>query len=231
MSIALLQDVAESLGPLREDLVFVGGATLGLWLTDPAAPDPRVTIDADVIALVEGRAGYYALGERLRERGFGEDTNSRVICRWRSRSGAILDVMPTDEVILGFSNRWYAAAVGAAVTVELPDGTSIRAVSPPYLLATKIEAFRGRGRDDHLASVDFEDIVRLVDGREELVAEVASCDVEVRSFVAEALADMLADPRLEGAVAGALLPDAASQARRPIVLWRLRALAGDSAAA
>lgn len=225
MSIELLQGVASALGPLREELVFVGGATLGLWMTDPAAPDPRVTIDADAIAVVGGRADYHALGDRLRRQGFREDTQARVICRWRSAAGAILDVMPTDETILGFSNRWYAAAVKAAAAVELPDGTTIRAVSPPYLLATKIEAFRGRGRAEYLSSVDFEDIVRLVDGREELVAEIAACEADLRTFVAEELTAMLDDAWLEGAVAGALLPDVGSQARRPEVLARLRALA------
>jgi hypothetical protein len=66
----------------------------------------------------------------------------------------------------------------------LPSGTRIRAVTPPYLLATKFEAFRGRGQDAYLASADFEDIVRLVDGREGLPSEVEAAPSDVRAFVA-----------------------------------------------
>jgi hypothetical protein len=33
-----------------------------------------------------------------------------VICRWRHPSGLILDAMPSEPGILGFANRWQAAA-------------------------------------------------------------------------------------------------------------------------
>jgi hypothetical protein len=52
-----------------------------------------------------------AFGERLRALGFLEDTSEGApLCRW-VHSGTILDVMPLDEKILGFSNRWYRAAM------------------------------------------------------------------------------------------------------------------------
>lgn len=41
MSFELLERGAAALGPLSDDVVFVGGATLVLWITDPAAPPPR----------------------------------------------------------------------------------------------------------------------------------------------------------------------------------------------
>jgi hypothetical protein len=96
-----------------------------------------------------------------------------VICRWRHRGGLILDAMPSEPGILGFENRWQGAAIPHAVDRELPSGSRIRAVSPAYLLATKIEAFKGRGNRDFLGSRDFGDIIALVDGREELLDEVA----------------------------------------------------------
>ena len=89
------------------------------------------------------------------------------------------------------------------------------------LLATKLEAFRRRGGDDYLASVDLEDVVRLVDGRERLVDELASAPVDVREFVATELRELLEDPRFEAGVAAALLPDEASQGRRGMVVERL----------
>jgi hypothetical protein len=63
-----------------------------------------------------------------------------VICRKRHReSGLILDVMPSEARILGFANRWQGAALPHAALVQLPSGVEIRAVSPPYLIATKLE--------------------------------------------------------------------------------------------
>ncbi len=40
MSIELLERGVAALGPLTDDVGFVGGATLVLWITDPAAPAP-----------------------------------------------------------------------------------------------------------------------------------------------------------------------------------------------
>jgi hypothetical protein len=147
MSVELLELAAGALDDLPDEVVFVGGATLTLWITDPAAPPPRPTKDVDVIVEVTTRGRFHAFEERLRKRGFKEDQESGVICRWQHRdSGVILDAMPANASILGFENRWQAEALPFAVERELPSGAWIRAVPPPYLLATKLEAFKGRGR-------------------------------------------------------------------------------------
>jgi hypothetical protein len=221
VSLDLLELAAAHLGPLVEEVAFLGGASLALWTDDPGAPDPRVTMDVDVVVVVDTRGDYYRMGDRLREQGFREDDQSGVLCRWTHDKGLILDVMPTDDSILGFSNRWYRDAVEAAQEITLPSGATIRAVTPPYLLATKLEAFRDRGGNDYLASVDFEDVVRLVDGRERLIQEAEQAPQDVRHFIATQLAQMLADEQFEAGVAGALMPDAASQARREQVLARV----------
>ena len=67
--------------------------------------------------------------------------------------------MPTDEKILGFSNRWYKAAIHSAITYQLTEDLTIRSVTAPYFLATKMEAFLGRGHGDFLGSHDFEDMM------------------------------------------------------------------------
>jgi hypothetical protein len=95
---------------------------------------------------VTTRLAFHEFEAKLRERRFIEDQDSGVICRWRhDASQLILDAMPARGEILGFENRWHAEALPRAVERELPSGATIRAVSPPYLLATKLEAFRGRG--------------------------------------------------------------------------------------
>jgi len=87
-----------------------------------------------------------------------------------------------------------------------PSGRTIKAVPPTYLLATKLEAFKSRGEGDLLASHDFEDVITLIDRREELVAEFHAAPVELREFVAAELAILLGhrdfDSASEGALAG-----------------------------
>jgi len=63
--------VARRLGPLRKQVVFLGGATTALLVTDPAAPAPRPTKDVDVIIEVGSRVEYSTtLREKLLDLGF-----------------------------------------------------------------------------------------------------------------------------------------------------------------
>jgi hypothetical protein len=206
-TIEMLESAAAALGPLADgDLVFVGGATIALWTTDQAAPDFRPTDDVDVIVEVASRSEYYRFEDRLRELGFVNNQGG-VICRFRHPAeDLILDVMPTEATILGFENHWQKEAFPHAVPIELPSGRIIQAVPPPYLLATKLEAFRSRGEGDLFRSHDFEDLITLIDRREELVEEVHAAPAELRKFVATEFADLLRhrdfDPAGEGALAG-----------------------------
>jgi len=225
MSIELLELAADALGPLLDEVVFVGGATVTLWITDPGAPPVRPTKDVDVVVKVATRSAFHDFEARLREHRFAEDQEDGVICRWRHPSGLILDAMPSEPGILGFDDCWQGAAIPHAIARQLPFGAAIRAVSPPYLLATKLEAFKGRGNRDFLGSRDFGDIIAIVDGREELVDEVGQAPADVRDYIASELSDLLEDPRFADGLFGALRADAASQARADaIIVPRLRAL-------
>jgi hypothetical protein len=231
VSLELIERAADALGrDLLQEVAFLGAAALPLWITEDGAPPSRATRDVDVIVEVVSLVGYYDLGDELRERSFSENPEAKQICAWKhTPSGLELDVMPTEAEILGFSNRWYGDALRGAVEVTLPSGTAIRAVPPPYFLGTKLEAFKGRGRDaggvpDYLGSRDFGDIVSLIDGRAELVDEVRGAPEELRLYIADEFTSMQEDDRFDGGVAGALMPDNASQARRPLVLGRIEEL-------
>jgi hypothetical protein len=181
---------ADALRPLLSELVFVGGCVTGLLITDEAAGEPRGTIDVDAIAEITSYAQYAEFGERLRSLGFNEDTSEGApVCRW-IRGEMILDVMPLDEKILGFSNRWYKAAMEASMTQKLRGDLEIRMVTAPYFVATKLAAFRGRGRGDFLGSHDLEDVVSVVDGRESLSAEVRDAGPELREYVGREIANL-----------------------------------------
>jgi hypothetical protein len=227
VSILLLEAAAAALGHLLAEVVFVGGATVELWITDPGAPPVRPTKDVDVVVEVTSRSAFYDFEARLRAQGFREDQEDGVICRWRhSTSDLILDAMPSQAGILGFDNHWQGAGAPQATERALPSGTVIRALSPPYLLATKLEAFKGRGNGDFLGSRDFADIIALVDGRQELVDEVAAADQDVRQYLAHEVGVLLAAPRIADGLFGAMRADPASQQRaESVVLPALRSIA------
>ena len=227
MSIALLETASVALGDLVADVVFAGGATVGLWITDPAAPAPRPTKDVDVIVEVTTPRQFRMFEERLRQQRFREDRESGIICRWIHADGdVVLDAMPTDATILGFANRWQAAAVPHAIRRELPSGGLITAVSPPFLVATKLEAFAGRGGADYMGSRDFADLVSLFDGRAELVDEIAAAPAKLRAYLAREFAGHLGHRRFVDGVYAGLAPDAASQHRaETVVVPRMAAVA------
>jgi hypothetical protein len=152
-----------------------------------------------------------------------------VICRWRHRdhAGLVLDVMPTNEAILGFSNRWYSVALAAVEERELPSRATIPAVPPVHLLATKIEAFHGRGHGDFLASHDFEDIVLLINGRPELLADIEaarSAWPEMVAFIVRAVSEMHKDAYFSTGVHGVLATR--DPGRSQLIEERLAAIAG-----
>lgn len=223
-NIQMLSAVAQRLGTLCEDAVFVGGATVPLFLTAPSAPSPRPTKDVDIIVEIATRAAYYRFSDQLRERDFREDVDANILCRWKL-DDLVVDVMPTDLNVLGFSNRWYGDAIRHAQWRELAPDIKIQVVSAPYFIATKMEAFNGRGRDDFLASRDMEDIVTVINGREELIAEIQSSPDSIRVCLAEQFGVWLQDRNFTDALPGHILPDTASQARLPLILQRIHAIA------
>ncbi len=149
-SLELLEAIAGDLSTLVDELVFVGGAIVPVLITDPTAPPPSNTTDVDVIVTVATNFEYtQALGDKLRSLHFTEDCQEGApICRWRSRTGMTLDVMPTDPVILQFSNRWFPLTFATAMAIQLPGGQSIKIATGPCFLGTKLEAFLSRGNDD-----------------------------------------------------------------------------------
>jgi predicted nucleotidyltransferase len=212
----------KALGPLCERFVFVGGCATGLLLTADAGPPVRATRDVDVIVEVLSLVEYHELERQLERAGFSHDLSKGApICRWLV-GGAMLDVMPTDQAILGFGNRWYDEAIRTASLRALPGGRRVRLIGAPVFVATKLEAFAGRGGGDYMASHDLEDVITVVDGRAELVDEVGAASAGLRQYLAAQLSTLLADPGFVEALPAHLPGDRASQARVPVITERLR---------
>lgn len=119
INLEMIKIVAERIGDLREAFVFLGGASTCLLITDSAAPEIRPTLDVDIIVEVASRLEYHKLEEMLRQLGFSQGTEpDDPICRWVVEDVKV-DVMPTDEDILGFSNKWYSQAIENSNEVEI----------------------------------------------------------------------------------------------------------------
>jgi hypothetical protein len=129
--------------------------------------------------------------------------------------------MPTDPSILGFSNRWYRPALENAQKVRI-GSHDIRLITAPYFLATKLEAFHGRGKNDYRMSHDLEDIVTVLDGRPEIVAEVQRAPLELQQHLSHEFSALTADRGFVEALPGHLLPDTTSQQRIYIVMDRIQ---------
>jgi hypothetical protein len=210
-NIRLLERAAQQLIPLLDKLVFVGGSITGLLITDPAAAPVRSTKDVDTIVEITTRAAYYKLAEELRELGFREDVSPDApTCRWL-HTETILDVMPTDAKVLGFSNRWYELALQETEFITL-GGTQIKIVKAPVFLATKLEAFHSRGQED------LEDVLVVVDGRTELRQEILNAPAEIRAYLQAEFSSLLSNQRFLELLPG-LIGDAS---RESLVLERLK---------
>lgn len=220
-----LKTVAQKLKPLHEKVVFLGGAVVGLLLTDLAGTEVRPTKDVDVVVDVATYGQFGEVGDRLRALGFRNDQEEGApICRWLIE-GIKVDVMPPVPLVIGFSNLWYPHAVKESQSYRLEEGIEIQLITAPLLLATKFAAFKDRGKGDFLGSHDLEDIVILVDGRPETAAEVENSSAPVRRFISDSCKELLADPAFLNVLPAHLEPDEASQGRASIILGRLKDLA------
>jgi predicted nucleotidyltransferase len=207
-NVQLVEVVAQALGELCDELVFVGGCAAGLLCTSPTAPPPRVTYDVDVVAEVVALPAYHALEKKFSSRGFARDMSPDApICRWRFGEVEV-DLMPSDERVLGFSNRWYPLAIASASSVLLPSGMQIRLISAPAFLATKLEAFVTRGKGDVMSSHDFEDIINVIDGRSEIALEVAAAGGELKAYLASRFGEVVRHPNFENTLPGLVVYDA-----------------------
>lgn len=219
-----IRAVFTSLGELGSEVVFVGGATVALYADRPAG-EVRPTDDVDVLVELLHYSNYSELEERLRSKGFINETESGVICRYQIQ-GIIVDIMPTEEKVLGFSNKWYKDGFSQSVYVELDSAIQVRIFTAPYFLASKLEAFKNRGGKDGRSSTDFEDIVYLLNNREVIWQEIRESEEKVQQYIKETFKALLEIGYLEEWVSCHL--DYNEQRRLIRIMGELESLCGKS---
>lgn len=166
--------------------------------------EARPTDDVDVIIELASYTGYAELDENLRKLGFENDIESGVLCRYQVK-GIIVDVMPTNAHVIGFSNRWYADGFKFAKSIQLDD-LPIKIFTLPFFIASKIEAFKSRGQNNYLFSSDFEDIVYVLENNANIGPLIAESPKDVQQYLKQCFLEFLKDAEFEEGVSAHLEP-------------------------
>ncbi len=154
-----IQAVLTAFGKHAEHFVFVGGCVLGLYARTEGGP-LRVTDDVDCISALVPWILQQKILATLCEAGVLVPDEA-LSCRYRiSGAAVVVDVLSPEGVNVGGVNPWFGRAVERAGQYSIGEGRVIRAVTPPYFLATKLVAFEDRGPDP-MSSKDAEDIIAL----------------------------------------------------------------------
>lgn len=195
-----IKAVAGFLKDLGQPVVFVGGATVSLYATKPVlAASIRPTDDVDVVIEILSYGGYAVIEDRLREIGFENDQESGIICRYKIQ-GIIVDIMPTDESVLNFNNKWYPDGYKNAIEFTLDDGTAIFIFSLPYFLASKWDAHKDRGAGDLRTSQDFEDMVYVFENCKDVFEQLSAGSKEILAYFREEWKSLIDTPDFEEGV-------------------------------
>jgi hypothetical protein len=203
-NIIMLQTVANGLGELKDEMVFVGGAVAELYADNPAASEIRPTLDVDCVIEISSRLQFAKMEENLRARGFKNDTSAGApICRWIYKDIKV-DVMPTDSNVLGFSNRWYEEGIEIKTQKTLPDGTIVFVFPPEYYLAAKFEAHNSRGGNDLRQSHDFEDIIYILDNCSNILDNISASNPNVKEYLKSECLKLLENPNITEGIETAL---------------------------
>lgn len=145
-SLERIKIVFDALSDMQHHVVFVGGATVSLFADVPTF-EVRETDDVDIIIQVANYPQHAQFEERLRVKGFVDDIRSNIRGRFKI-NGITVDVIPTEDVATGFQNIWYVEGFQNSIPYVVDETTIIKILSAPYFIATKLEAFKNRGRKD-----------------------------------------------------------------------------------
>jgi predicted nucleotidyltransferase len=224
-SVQRIVAVARELGPLADEVVFIGGAIAPLLHTQPPFTAARVTKDVDAIAASTRYTDAKRWETQLQKRGFRQRAAAGGHAhRWESPSGILLDLVPAGTHLGGSGSLWDAEALESAVTT-IADGVTLRHAAAPAFAAMKLAAFADRGRGDLRSSHDVEDVIALIASRASIVPEITAASSDVRNLVGKWAVAMLRDGTAEEVAAAHLnnATDAATATRE--TLQRLTAIA------
>lgn len=203
-NIVRLEVIARALLYLNTKVVFVGGAVASLYADDPARGEVRPTDDIDVVIEIINRGSHVEIEEKLRSIGFINDVESGVICRYQYHD-IIVDIMPDDDKILGFTNIWYKDGIKNSIDFELKSDLRINIFHVSYFLASKFEALKTNRRGkDYRYNSDFEDIIYVFDNLSDVLEKIKESEDSVVTYLKKSIVKLLERPYIEEEIAANL---------------------------
>lgn len=193
-NIERIKIVHRCLGDLQNQIVYVGGATISLY-ADREPYEVRETDDIDVIVEIANYPEQTRFDELLLSKGFTNDIESKVRCRYKV-NGITVDVIPTEDISMGFKNYWYPEGFKNAINHKIDEQTNIKILTAPYFIATKLEAFNDRGRTEGRTSQDFEDIVYVFENRSVIWDEMRNAKENLRKYLVKEFTGLLSIPNI-----------------------------------
>ncbi len=213
--IKAIETIANALGDLNDQVVYVGGAVVGLYVDEPGAPEARPTKDIDIVVEIASAYQLEVFRQKLAERGIQFTSDEKVVCHFTYQN-ILLDVMATKEIGWAPANPWFQNGFKSAQIHRLGN-VQIKIMLLAYYLAAKLTAFKNRGGDPR-TSHDFEDVVYILDNRTTLIADILESDDDVKFFLISEFNAMLTDAILQEAVLAHL--ELATQTERYEMLVR-----------
>lgn len=203
-NIVRIKVLAQALSSIEHKIVFVGGAVVELYCDDSARAEVRPTDDIDIVIELQNLGSYTKLEETLRGIGFQNDIFSGIICRYKYHD-IVVDIMPNDEKILGFTNIWYKKGLEWSVLFEIDEELSISIFPVEYFLASKFEALKSnRHGEDYRWNSDFEDIIYIFDNRINLEHEILNTTEDVLNYIKSSLRELMERKTIEEEISASL---------------------------
>jgi hypothetical protein len=214
----MVEKIARALGPLRDTVVFVGGATVSFYVADNYAYDVRPTKDVDLVLEILSYGELEVIRENLTQLGFYQTIQDDVPCRFVFEEIRVY-VMSTKSVGWAPANPWFELGYQHAISHEI-DGMAIKILTLPFFLATKLTAFQSRSTDPR-TSHDLEDLTFLLDIHPAWEIEMQASPPSLRTFLKEQFQRMMRDDRVLEAIEGNMPPHKQA-AQLALLLKRMR---------
>lgn len=191
INLKVVEKVALALEEINDDVIYVGGAVVSLYVTDKGAEQPRPTKDIDISVQISSYAQMDQLRERLASKKIYPASSETVMYRY-TYEDVLIDFIPFEETPLGPTNRWLKPGFKRAYPTTIGKAT-IKILPVSMFLATKWEAYKNRG-GDYRMSHDFEDIIYVIDNNLNLVDDIIEADKDVQLFLKEMCNEILSHP-------------------------------------
>jgi predicted nucleotidyltransferase len=182
INLKVVEKVALSLEEINDQVIYVGGAVVTLYVTDEGAEQSRPTKDIDISVQISSYSQMDELRERLAKKKIYPAPSEKVMYRY-SYEDILIDFIPFEETPLGPTNRWLKPGFKKAYPVQIGN-TEIKILPVSLFLATKWEAFKSRGNDPR-TSHDFEDMIYIIDNNLEVVQDIKNAENDVKLFLKE----------------------------------------------